>query len=74
MNACFACLQPGADLSLWGHPICRTCAARLGLHVPAPGSQRREPVPGLADELDALLAIWIAQAMLDDPDTQEVST
>lgn len=56
MSACFACLQPGADLA------------------PAPGSQRPEPVPGLADELDALLAIWIAQAMLDDPDTQEVST
>jgi len=72
MSACFACLQPGADLSLWGHPICRTCATRLGLHTPA--HQSPEPVPAFVDELDALLAIWIAQAMLDDPDTQEVST
>lgn len=75
-RTCFSCTSTTCDgLDLWGYPICRSCAARLGLQrEPAAGSCRGvEHIPPTVDTLDELLALWIAQAMLDDPhDAQEV--
>jgi hypothetical protein len=35
--------------------------------IPRPRRLRRERLPAALDGLDCLLAIWIAQAMLDEP-------
>ena len=48
--------------------MCRPCAARIGLQGSHPPGTARglEKVPPLTDSLDAVLAIWIAQAMLGE--------
>jgi len=65
---CFVCGGSTAHpLSLWGRPVCRPCAARIGIQRDYLGAARDlEKVPPLMDELDVTLAIWIAQAMLEE--------
>jgi hypothetical protein len=70
MKTCFNCRHTtDGSLDLWGYPVCRNCAARIGLKGPHTAGSCRglEQVPPTTDSLDALLAIWIAQSMLDSP-------